>query len=146
MEPMRELNFGDLNITCFRDSKGRVDVDIYSTDRFGDEQLASTLDKEDAIKLINFLKEAFEAGLAHARKQKEAPEGSRDMLEWQPIETAPKDSTAITIYSVNHGILHNYNLVVLPNDNKFYDPCNSGVICIRDATHWMPLPEPPEEK
>ena len=57
MEP--ELNFGDLNITCFRDSKGRVDVDIYSTDVFGNEQLATSLSKEDAIKLINFLKKTF---------------------------------------------------------------------------------------
>jgi hypothetical protein len=28
--------------------------------------------------------------------------------------------------------------------NDFFRPFNSGYSCIRTATHWMPLPEPPE--
>lgn len=27
--------------------------------------------------------------------------------------------------------------------NDFFAPYHSGYSCIRDATHWMPLPSPP---
>ena len=60
MEPMRELKLHNLNITYFRDSKGRLDVDIYTTDRFsGDEQLSATLNEREITELIRFLKEAL---------------------------------------------------------------------------------------
>lgn len=63
-------------------------------------------------------------------------------MNWQPIETAPKDGTNIIItdgcgcYSVVSWA--NYWAIWLfpgygDSDNEFYYP-----------THWMPLPEPPE--
>lgn len=30
-------------------------------------------------------------------------------------------------------------------DNNFFAPYTSGYSCIRDATHWMPMPEAPKE-
>jgi len=28
-------------------------------------------------------------------------------------------------------------------DNNFFSPVGPGVMCLRDVTHWMPLPPPP---
>lgn len=67
------------------------------------------------------------------------------MSEWKPIETAPKSPRVIDIWSKRHGRLANYRRVKWGKDNVFYDPVQGGVCCIRDATHWMPLPEPPNK-
>lgn len=29
--------------------------------------------------------------------------------------------------------------------NSFFEPLGSGRSCVRNATHWMPLPEPPQD-
>ena len=73
------------------------------------------------------------------------------MTEWQPIETAPKDGTAIL---VTCGELF---AVVEWDEHAASYPSNEGVGW-RDAgdigwagtqghmpTHWMPLPQPPEQ-
>ena len=81
------------------------------------------------------------------------------MSEWQPIETAPKDGTAVVLYG--KGLLRSgYEQAVgvyIPihgedddstirwwhvEDGKF------GPYAIRgpSPTHWMPLPPPPEEQ
>ena len=67
------------------------------------------------------------------------------MTEWQPIETAPKDGTPIDLWSPAHGRCTDMRRVQLAEDNVFYDPVESGFCCVRDATHWMPLPNPPKE-
>lgn len=30
--------------------------------------------------------------------------------------------------------------------NDFFDPVSSGLCCIRNASHWMPVPKPPESE
>jgi hypothetical protein len=72
-----------------------------------------------------------------------APSGSA--AAWQPIETAPKDSTIIDIWKPSDGRLTAYRRVELSLDNIFYEPVRSGVCVVRDATHWMPIPEPPND-
>lgn len=71
---------------------------------------------------------------------------------WRPIETAPKDGTRILI--LEEGVYHRIVFWA-----TFYSPFYRGeiegwwtgsfpgsdVTLPRDATHWMPLPEPPEE-
>ena len=66
--------------------------------------------------------------------------------EWLPISTAPKDSTIIDIWTPNDGRLTDYRREELSSTNVFYEPVYSGVCVVRDATHWMPIPEPPNEK
>jgi hypothetical protein len=66
--------------------------------------------------------------------------------QWQPIETAPKDDTIIDIWTPNDGRLTNYRRAQLSPTNIFYEPVESGVCCVRDATHWMPIPNPPNDK
>jgi len=61
------------------------------------------------------------------------------VMNWQPIETAPKDGTGVLVYS-NGRVVSAYfsksqdEWLEVIHDYSFYDP-----------THWMPLPELPKE-
>jgi hypothetical protein len=58
---------------------------------------------------------------------------------WQPIETAPKDGTAILVYSTPH------YAVAVWESGHWYDPvCSDGFPALDHATHWMALPDAPE--
>lgn len=67
------------------------------------------------------------------------------MSEWQPIETAPKDGTVVDIWAYGHR---------LPDVQFCGDDTTPGWYFVYDyselaafdgdATHWMPLPDPPE--
>lgn len=63
---------------------------------------------------------------------------------WRPIEEAPKDGAPVDLWSPEHGgRLTNYRFVWLTKDNQFFEPIEGGYTCVRDATHFMPLPAPP---
>ncbi len=66
------------------------------------------------------------------------------MNTWKPIATAPKDKTPVDLWSTYYGRLPNYVRVERSATNVFYDPNYAGVCCVRDATHWMPIPEGPK--
>lgn len=67
-----------------------------------------------------------------------------DRMKWQPIETAPKDGTPIDVW---RGVWKcracNVRYVELSKDNTFFESVESGPMCIRDATYWMPSPPAP---
>mgnify|MGYP003501912451 FL=1 len=79
-------------------------------------------------------------------------------MDWQPIETAPKDGTDILVYFAPiTGRLSGWWKVSWENlygdrtpadgswcvdDNK-HGPYPLRGYCAGDDTHWMPLPEPP---
>lgn len=76
-------------------------------------------------------------------------------MEWQTIETAPKDGTNILGYNgedVTEMVWEDW-----PDDNSHVGWCRAGFESggmldethfrmEPEPTHWMPLPEPPKEK
>ena len=83
------------------------------------------------------------------------------MSEWQPIETAPKDGTKILAYDPD-GIHDPVYAVICwyVHETDFFEEMEGGLYKKSanktawwdgasylpfNATHWMPLPEPPTE-
>jgi hypothetical protein len=84
-------------------------------------------------------------------------------MDWQPIETAPKDGTLVlvcntlgngTITSIKGKIAvarYAYHLDGLDESiweyGTYYSEDSKGNLgsYLISATHWMPLPKPPEE-
>lgn len=73
------------------------------------------------------------------------------MMEWQPIETAPKDGTAILAYT-NSEVLSLYwsdsiwaavNNPVQKQGGGWVQEVNRSDTYVYCPTHWMPLPPPP---
>ena len=56
-------------------------------------------------------------------------------MEWQPIESAPKDGTVVFFY-----VPYGRERRVARADDYW-----SGAWWLVDATHWMPLPPPPTD-
>lgn len=76
-------------------------------------------------------------------------------MEWQPIETAPKDGTQVLLcdgmwgpwvgwWGTHDGAPDNWWFVDLALP-KTPDNLNSWVVG-HGPTHWMPLPDPPKEE
>lgn len=60
-------------------------------------------------------------------------------MEWQPIETAPPNVTAI-VYDTKKGVISDA-FIHAPDGRATYGHYNN---CAYNVTHWMPLPSPPE--
>ena len=88
-------------------------------------------------------------------------------MDWQPIETAPKDGTSVLLFTTCHGVCEAWFAKGEWSDDTPISPAEySGEfwVCCDDAfslevelgpdgwehhgtaTHWMPLPPPPEAK
>ncbi len=67
-------------------------------------------------------------------------ESLRAQLEWQPIETAPKDGTPLLI------AFRNKEVAIAPWSKSGPMEVTPQLDLGWTATHWMPLPEPPENK
>jgi hypothetical protein len=62
------------------------------------------------------------------------------MRTWQGIDTAPRDGTPVLVYCAPHCA------VAVWESGHWYDPVYSdGLPALDHATHWMPLPEAPEQ-
>ena len=70
------------------------------------------------------------------------------IVEWQPIETAPKDGESILVFN-SYGISEvqwcNEQDYDVPHDWWYIDGMKAGYFGLRgdEPTHWMPLPAPP---
>ena len=70
-------------------------------------------------------------------------------MEWQPIETAPKDGTVVLVW-YNNGIKDHSPLsshvrkAAWIDDAEFWQIDGVGGNIEHIPTHWMPLPNPPE--
>jgi hypothetical protein len=78
------------------------------------------------------------------------------MTEWQPIDTAPRDGTAILICACETGMLVFGQRIAVAKFHAEHDFPRGKVLDfvtadegdrrhVRFATHWMPLPAPPEK-
>jgi len=63
-------------------------------------------------------------------------------MEWQPIETAPRDGTEILVYTTVDGVV----------SSNFRYGCWQKISIMfgtnvkrNEPTHWMKLPNPPKE-
>jgi len=76
-------------------------------------------------------------------------------MNWQPIETAPKDGTSILVFGKFGADIARWNKdpsvwdrdvdacwTVFEPDDYFYA---IHLLDEFEPTHWMPLPEPPNE-
>jgi hypothetical protein len=69
---------------------------------------------------------------------------------WQPIETAPKDGSSFLVFGIPVGEIHD-DLTKEPvigvgewSYGKIDCPHADAYCVFWRATHWMPLPNPPE--
>ena len=67
--------------------------------------------------------------------------------DWQPIETAPRDGTAVLCWPFNYSSLFEGKaepeiVIGFFSENDWW--CESNVSKTFDPTHWRPLPTPPE--
>jgi hypothetical protein len=65
-------------------------------------------------------------------------------MEWQPIETAPKDGTDILMYGEDVGIAAGcyYTREEAGCFAGWFGTCADGRVNV-NPTHWMPLPPAP---
>ena len=64
------------------------------------------------------------------------------MNKWQPIKTAPHDRVPVLVY--DGGYLDGSDQVVFTATHEGWWKRPGGYLC--EPTHWMPLPEPPQEE
>jgi hypothetical protein len=65
-------------------------------------------------------------------------------MGWHPIETAPKESRAILVWTPRYQNIYAVNWDAL---SKWWVIWGGGLRGLNDEpTHWMPLPQPPEPK
>lgn len=70
-------------------------------------------------------------------------------MEWQPIETFPKDGTAVMVWNGSSRALawwkeYYDGSVAIQRQNLVGEPVGIGIL--DPETHWMPLPSPPEQE
>jgi hypothetical protein len=63
-------------------------------------------------------------------------------MEWQPIETAPRDGTFILVYEPSEK--PKWSVMV----DFYIDAPEADKCCgwLGNPTHWMPLPDPPKQR
>ena len=77
-------------------------------------------------------------------------------MKWLPIETAPKDGTCVLVsggraredkgcgYDKWESRVGSVDMCCFSYRTWYGDETRDGIM-IHEPTHWMPLPEPPEE-
>lgn len=63
-------------------------------------------------------------------------------MNWQSIDTAPRDGTTILLCETNGYIVTGYWYETPFLSGRWCDGCADG--CSIPAKFWMPLPNPPE--
>lgn len=66
-------------------------------------------------------------------------------MKWQDISTAPKDGTEILIREKGAFKLNQFAVASYFEESWHVKPTRDMRLCAK-PTHWMPLPEGPEEE
>lgn len=89
---------------------------------------------------------AMNQSLDLLREENERLKADAGLIEWQPIETAPKDGTDILVMTGE--TMHVVRWINIHGDFDYWavDDNKHGPFTLRGKapTHWMPLPEPPK--
>ena len=64
-------------------------------------------------------------------------------MNWQPIETAPKDGTRILVRGGGNVFVAGWGTVFDTTDG--WCIVNDAWLAHDEVTHWMPLPKAPED-
>ena len=65
------------------------------------------------------------------------------MMEWQPIETAPKNGTLVVVCALGSVPVSAVYVSWAKNDSGGWLAVGNGEMI--EATHWIPLPPPPQK-
>ena len=89
---------------------------------------------------------AMNQSLDLLREENERLRKDAERIEWQPIETAPKDGTDILVMTGE--TMHVVRWINIHGDFDYWavDDNKHGPFTLRGKapTHWMSLPEPPK--
>ena len=89
---------------------------------------------------------AMNQSLDLLREENERLRKDAELIEWQPIETAPKDGTDILVMTGE--TMHVVRWINIHGDFDYWavDDNKHGPFTLRGKapTHWMSLPEPPK--
>ena len=89
---------------------------------------------------------AMNQSLDLLREENERLRNDAELIEWQPIETAPKDGTDILVMTGE--TMHVVRWINIHGDFDYWavDDNKHGPFTLRGKapTHWMSLPEPPK--
>jgi len=69
-----------------------------------------------------------------------------DRQRWIPIETAPKDGREILLARVGQNEVGKDLGIWWCCSGFWSDKWTDGIDSLANPTHWMPLPQPPEQK
>lgn len=62
------------------------------------------------------------------------------MTDWQPIEAAPTDGTVVLVFAAERDGLAAFQCTA-----AYHEDAGWCVDELREVTHWMPLPPPPQK-
>ena len=112
--------------------------------RSQDDATFAALREENERQRFDIL--AMNQSLDLLREENERRKADAELIEWQPIETAPKDGTVILVMTGE--TMHVVRWINIHGDFDYWavDDNKHGPFTLRGKapTHWMPLPEPPK--
>ena len=132
------------------DLRARINPQYY--DQIGTE----SYERHQVVMALEYLREenerqrfdilAMNQSLDLLREENERLKADAGLIEWQPIETAPKDGTDILVMTGE--TMHVVRWINIHGDFDYWavDDNKHGPFTLRGKapTHWMPLPEPPK--
>jgi len=102
-------------------------------------------DWNEDLELVSWLNRrpagGFQAAINDITRLTAENEKLRAALQWQPIETAPKDGTEIIVYRPDAGVFGAFY-----SDECWFCTYSGEDFSLEPPTHWMHLPPPPALK